>query len=63
MKTRRKTRALVAENDRPTALVAECEPVLCPSCGTEIAGVTLDVFRTCWECGLTTRFTASAVAS
>ncbi len=59
----RRKRALVAENNRLTALVAERETVLCPNCGTKIAGVTLDVFRTCWECGLTTRFTASVVAS
>ncbi len=62
MKIRRK-RALVAENVRLSALVAERESVLCPSCGTVIPDVFPDVFRTCWECGLTTRFTASAVAS
>jgi len=58
VKIRKKTKALVAENARLTALVAERESVLCPGCGTEVAatGMALDILRPCRECGLTTQF-------
>jgi predicted RNA-binding Zn-ribbon protein involved in translation (DUF1610 family) len=67
MKWGRKTKALVAENDRLTALVTEDDQALCPNCGTGIGlssrvASTSDFYRVCWECGLTMWFAASVAS-